>query len=72
MNQDQLQGKFDQLKGKVRETWGRLTDNDIDLINGKREQFLGRLQEVYGLTKEDAHKRFSTIVEACNSSQKTE
>lgn len=68
MNQDQVKGKFEQLSGKIKETWGRLTDNDIALANGKREQFLGKLQEVYGLTKEDAQKRFEALEKACNCS----
>ncbi len=65
MNQDQAQGKFDQLSGKIKETWGRLSDNDIALVNGKREQFFGKLQETYGLNKEDAEKRFSELEKSC-------
>lgn len=70
MNQDQAQGKLTQLRGKIKETWGKLSDNDIALASGKRDQFLGKLQEAYGLTKEDAEKRFGEIEKACNSSDK--
>jgi len=57
MNQDQMSGKFDQLKGKLKATWGKLTDDEIALYSGKRDQFFGRLQEKYGLAKEDAEKQ---------------
>jgi uncharacterized protein YjbJ (UPF0337 family) len=53
MNSDMIEGNWTQLKGKVRETWGKLTDDDIDLIAGKRDQLLGKIQERYGRSKED-------------------
>ena len=67
MNQDQMQGKFTQLSGTIKETWGRLSDNDIALANGKVDQFLGKLQETYGLSKEEAQKRFSELEKTCCS-----
>ena len=65
MNQDQAQGKLTQLNGKIKETWGKLTDNDLALLDGKRDQFLGKVQEAYGLSKEDAEKRFGEMEKAC-------
>jgi len=65
MNQDQMQGQFTQLKGKIKETWGRLSDSDIALAEGKREQFFGKLQEVYGLNKEEAQKRLGELQKSC-------
>ncbi len=65
MNQDQAQGKLTQLNGKIKETWGKLTDNDLALVDGKRDQFLGRVQELYGVNREDAEKRFSEIEKSC-------
>lgn len=56
MNRDIIQGEWNQLKGKIKEKWGKLTDNDISEINGKREQFLGKLQKAYGFTREKAEK----------------
>ncbi len=56
MNSDQLEGQWKQLKGKVKEKWGKLTDSDFDQIAGKRDQFLGKLQERYGYSKEQAQK----------------
>ncbi|MDO9459536.1 MAG: CsbD family protein [Alphaproteobacteria bacterium] len=65
MNKEQVDGKFEQLKGKLKETWGKLTDNDITLYDGKREQFLGRLKEHYGLAKEDAEVKVKALEDAC-------
>jgi uncharacterized protein YjbJ (UPF0337 family) len=56
MNTDQLQGKWKQIKGSAKERWGKLTDDDIDIINGQREQLVGKVQERYGLAKEEAGK----------------
>ena len=57
MNQDQLEGKWKQLKGNVRAKWGKLTDDDVEYIAGKRDNFIGRLQERYGIKKEEAEKQ---------------
>lgn len=52
MNKDQFQGNFRELKGKIKEKWGKLTDDEITQINGNFEQLLGKLQQKYGYTKE--------------------
>jgi len=57
MNSDQLQGKWTQLKGSVKEKWGKLTDNDLDVINGQQAQLVGLIQERYGITIEEAQKQ---------------
>ena len=54
MNWDQAQGKWKQLSGTVRQKWAKLTDNDLDYIAGSRERFIGKLQERYGIAKEEA------------------
>ena len=54
MNWDQVGGKWMQLKGKAREQWGDLTDDDLDCIAGQKDQLVGVIQEKYGKTKEDA------------------
>lgn len=64
MNKEQATGKFEQLKGEFKKTWGKLTDSDITLYNGQREKFLGKLQEHYGLAKEDAEKQIKAMEEA--------
>ena len=70
MNKEQAEGKFEQLKGKLKETWGKLTDNDITLYDGKREQFLGKLKEHYGLAKEDAEVKIKALEDAWHAVNK--
>ena len=57
MNQDTLKGTWRQVTGKVKEQWGKLTDDDLDVIDGKREQLLGRIQERYGMARDAAEKQ---------------
>jgi uncharacterized protein YjbJ (UPF0337 family) len=59
MNWDQIEGKWKQLRGAAKEKRGKLTDDDLDYINGKRDQFVGKLQERYGIAKEEAQKTLS-------------
>ncbi len=64
MNKDQVAGSWDQLKGKLKEAWGNLTDDDIALYNGKAEQFYGKLREKYGVAQEEAEKRIREYEDA--------
>jgi len=57
MNSDQLQGKWKQIKGSVKERWGKLTDDDIDVINGMHDQLVGKIQEKYGIARDAAQKQ---------------
>ena len=57
MNSDQLQGKWKQIKGSVKERWGKLTDDDINVIDGKHDQLVGKIQEKYGIAREAAQKQ---------------
>lgn len=68
MNSDQMEGK--QMKGKMKEKWGKLTDNDWDQIAGKRDQLLGKLQERYGYNREQAQKELETWEKAQGSTYK--
>lgn len=68
MNQDTLMGNWTQIKGRVRENWGKLTENDIEVIAGRRDQLLGRLQERYGLAKEAAEKQIAEFEKRFTSS----
>ena len=56
MNEDTLTGQWTQLKGLVREQWGKLTDDDLDQIQGRSEQLIGRLQERYGWARDEAKR----------------
>jgi uncharacterized protein YjbJ (UPF0337 family) len=59
MNEDRIKGNWKQFTGKIREQWGKLTDDDLDVIAGKREQFLGMLQERQGLARDAAEKQLT-------------
>jgi len=56
MNSDQLKGGWKQLKGEAKLRWGKLTDDDLDVIDGEREKLVGKLQERHGLAREEAEK----------------
>jgi uncharacterized protein YjbJ (UPF0337 family) len=58
MNSDQMEGQWKQLKGKMKEKWGNLTDSDWDQVAGKRDQLIGKLQERYGYTREQAERDY--------------
>jgi uncharacterized protein YjbJ (UPF0337 family) len=57
MNWDQVQGKWKQLKGTAKTRWGKLTDDDLDVIAGQRDQLIGRIQERYGVAKDEAQRQ---------------
>jgi len=57
MNSDTIAGNWKQMKGKVKEQWGKLTDDDLTVIEGKRDQLVGRVQERYGLAKDKAEEQ---------------
>ena len=57
MNKDQAAGQWKQLKGKVKEQWGKLTDDDLTRLEGDQEQLAGRIQERYGIAKEEAERQ---------------
>ena len=62
MGSDILSGSWKQLRGKVKETWGELTDDELDEIEGKRDQLLGKLQEKYGYTKARAEREINEFL----------
>lgn len=69
MNSDQLQGKWKQLKGSARQQFGKLTDDDLEMIAGSRDKLVGKLQERYGYAREEAQRRADQWM---NSSEHTE
>jgi uncharacterized protein YjbJ (UPF0337 family) len=60
MNWDQVKGQWMQIKGSVRKKWGKLTDDDLDVIAGERERLVGKIQERYGIAKDEAEKQVET------------
>ena len=73
MNWDQIEGKWKQSTGKIREKWGKLTNDDLTVIAGKREQLIGKIQERYGITRQAAEEQVKEFVQSYNSeTEKTE
>jgi uncharacterized protein YjbJ (UPF0337 family) len=62
MNDDVFEGMWKQMKGNVREWWGKLTDDDLETIGGKKDKLLGALQERYGYTRERADEEVNRRV----------
>ncbi len=60
MNWDQIEGQWKQFTGKVQAQWGKLTDDDIDVIAGNQQQLVGKIQERYGVAKEAAERQVDT------------
>lgn len=63
MNSDIFEGKWKQIRGQVKEWWGKLSDDDLDQAAGKSEQLIGLLQEKYGFTRERAELEFHSRVD---------
>jgi len=59
MNWDTVKGDWKQFKGKVKETWGKLTDDELDVIAGRRDQLVGAIQKSYGVAKDHAEREVS-------------
>ena len=57
MNWEQVKGNWNQVKGKVKQQWGKLTDDQLDVISGHRDVLVGRIQEAYGITKDEAERQ---------------
>jgi uncharacterized protein YjbJ (UPF0337 family) len=62
MNWTEVSGQWKQVKGSVRENWGKLTDDDLEQIAGKKDRLVGKLQEKYGMTKDVAEKQLDNWV----------
>lgn len=71
MNQEQLSGNWKQLVGSIKEKWGRLTDDDLTAANGRMEVLAGKLQERYGIAKEDAQDQLDEFMRQQQRDTKT-
>ena len=65
MNWDQIKGNWKQFRGKAQEKWGDLTDDDLDRIAGQRDQLIGKVQECYGIAREEAEKQVKEFEGSC-------
>jgi len=66
MNWDRVEGNWKQFKGSVQEKWGKLTDDDLNVIEGKRTQLAGRLQQRYGVAKDQAENEIDAWLKTVN------
>jgi uncharacterized protein YjbJ (UPF0337 family) len=71
MNWDQVEGKWKQYSGKAKEKWGKLTDDDLEVIRGRRDQLIGKIQERYGIMKQEAEKQVDEFARSCRSEDPT-
>jgi uncharacterized protein YjbJ (UPF0337 family) len=62
MNDDVLKGKWMQFKGQIKQKWGEITDDELDQINGQRDQLVGKIQERYGLAKDAANRELDALI----------
>lgn len=60
MNWDRIEGNWKQFKGTIKQQWGKLSDNPLDVIVGKREYLAGQIQEIYGIAKDEKEKQNSS------------
>ena len=67
MNSDQFEGKWKQLKGSLKQRWAKLTDDDITALSGKKDELIGKLQERYGITREQAQREADEWASAARS-----
>lgn len=72
MNSDQFEGKWKQLKGSVKQRWAKLTDDDVTALSGKKDELIGKLQERYGITREQAQKEADDWASATRSDLATD
>jgi uncharacterized protein YjbJ (UPF0337 family) len=56
MNWDLIEGRWTEMKGRIKSKWAKLNDDDMDLIGGKRDMLIGRIQQRYGLEKDEAER----------------
>ena len=71
MNRDRIEGKWKQYAGKIRERWGKLTDDDLTVIHGKTDQLVGLVQERYGYAKEEAERQVEEFNRAIREEEET-
>jgi uncharacterized protein YjbJ (UPF0337 family) len=70
MNRDVLEGKWKEMKGKVKEQWGKLTDDDLDRAEGRAERLIGLLQQRYGYARDEAELEYNRFAERWSSTER--
>jgi uncharacterized protein YjbJ (UPF0337 family) len=69
MNWDTVKGDWKQFRGKVKEAWGKLTDDDLDIVAGKRDQLVGLIQKNYGVARDEAERQVQQFEHTCSSTR---
>ncbi|HMJ52948.1 MAG TPA: CsbD family protein [Polyangiaceae bacterium] len=72
MNWDTIEGQWKQFKGRAKQAWSKLTDDDLANLNGKREQLAGKIQERYGIQKQEAEKQIDEWIGKLGSSGRSD
>lgn len=72
MTNHKVEGNFKQFKGKIREQWGKLTDDDVDQMDGRREQLVGKLQERYGKRREEVESEVDSFFDSLATTSKSD
>jgi uncharacterized protein YjbJ (UPF0337 family) len=67
MNWDYVKGNWKQMTGKLKQKWGKLTDDDLTVVAGKRDELLGKIQERYGVGKDEAEKQLDEFTHSLGS-----
>lgn len=67
MNKDIISGKWTQLRGEVQKRWGKLTNDQLDVINGDRMKLVGKIEETYGVAREEAEKQLADFERSCSA-----
>ena len=63
MNWDRIEGNWKQMKGAVKEKWGKLTDDHFDMIAGSKDKLVGKIQEAYGCSRDEAERQVDSFAE---------
>jgi uncharacterized protein YjbJ (UPF0337 family) len=71
MNWDRIEGNWKQFSGKVQQQWGKLTNDDLDVIDGRREELAGRIQKVYGISKDEADRQITDFADTLGDDRAT-
>ena len=66
MNWDRIQGNWKKVEGQAQQRWGKLTNDDLNVINGRRDELAGKLQERYGIAKDEAERQIDEFQGSCN------
>ena len=63
MNWDRIEGNWKQFRGRAQQQWGKLTNDDLDVVEGRRQELVGKIQERYGLAKDAAEQQVDTWIQ---------